>query len=449
MSPTRQLFRLTPPQILVLGFATVILIGAVLLSLPIATEGVAALSFTDALFTATSAVCVTGLVVVDTATTFSTFGEVVIMILIQVGGLGFMGFATFFALLLGKRVGMRERLILTEAYNQNRLGGVVQLVKYMVIIFALFEGIGFLILAARWVPEFGLKGLYYALFHSISAFNNAGFDLMGDQFGPFSSMTAFVGDPIVSLTLASLFIIGGIGFVVLVELFQYRYARRFSLHTKLVFVTTLCLTVVGVGGILVIEWGNADTLGALGFGDAAMAAFFQGVTPRTAGFNTLDLAAMYPATQFLIILLMFIGASPSSTGGGIKTTTFVAILLAVWGMVRGHDDVVTFRRRIPHGQIYKALTVSVASMALVTIMTMLLTITESSDVFHVFFETVSAFGTVGLSLGVTPELSETGKFLVIFTMFAGRLGPMTIAFAVAKRMVKPPYRHPEERPLIG
>ncbi|PTX53713.1 trk system potassium uptake protein TrkH [Melghirimyces profundicolus] len=448
MQPKKQL-RLTPPRILVLGFALTILIGAVLLSLPIVVEGKEPIPFLDALFTATSAVCVTGLVVHDTANTFSTFGEVVIMLLIQVGGLGFMGFATLFALLLGKRVGVKERLILREAYHQDRVGGVVQLVKYIVVIFGVFEGLGALILATRFIPLFGWKkGIYFSVFHSISAFNNAGFDLNG-AFGDYSSLTPFVNDPVISLTIPALFIIGGLGFVVIVELFQYRWTRRISLHTKLVLLTTGILVAAGSFGILLIEWGNPRTLGGLSFRDTVVAAFFQGVTPRTAGFNTLDLAGMYPATQFLIILLMFVGASPGSTGGGIKTTTFITMLLAVWSMIRGQDDVVSFRRTIPHHQVYRALTVTVLSMTLVIIVTMLLTITESSDVFHVFFESVSAFGTVGLSLGVTPDLSPPGRILVLITMFIGRLGPMTVAYAVAKGMIKPPIRHPEEKPLIG
>ncbi|OYD06152.1 TrkH family potassium uptake protein [Paludifilum halophilum] len=448
MQPFQRRRRLTPPQVLVIGFAVTIIVGSFLLSLPIASEG-ESVPYLDALFTSTSAVCVTGLVVTDTARTYSTFGEWVIMLLIQVGGLGFMGFTTVFAVLLGKRIGVKERLVLREAYNQVKVGGVVQLVKYMVMIYVIFEGIGFLVLSVRWVPEFGWgKGAYYALFHTVSAFNNAGFDLFGD-YQEFSSLTGFVTDPVVNGIITALFILGGIGFIVIVELYQYRWTGRFSLHTKLVLLTTIGLIFMGMSGIMLVEWSNPDTLGSLSTTDKLMASFFQGVTPRTAGFSTLNLPDLYPATHFLIMMLMFIGASPSSTGGRIKTTTFMAIVLAVWSMIRGRDDVSTFRRRIPHGQIYKALTIFVASMVLVIGMTMLLTITESSDVFHVFFEAVSAFGTVGLSLGMTPELSDLGKVLITLIMFVGRLGPMTIAFALAKRTVPPFYRYPEEEPLIG
>ncbi|GGE20639.1 K+ transporter Trk [Marinithermofilum abyssi] len=440
--------RLTPPQYLVIGFAVTILIGAILLSLPIASEG-KPVPFLDALFTATSAVCVTGLVVTDTATTFSTFGEVVIMLLIQTGGLGFMTFATFFAYLLGKRIGVRERLLLQQAFNQSKVGGIVKLVLYILSFTFILEGIGFTLLSLRWIPQFGWeKGLYYALFHSVSAFNNAGFDLFGD-YGKFSNLTHFVNDPLVSLVISSLLILGGIGFIVLVELYQYRWTHRISLHTKLVLVTTGVLLAGGMLAFLLFEWGNPKTLGPLPLGGKFLASYFQSATPRTAGFNTVNLSDLYPATAFLIILLMFVGASPGSTGGGIKTTTFAAILLAVWGMTRGREDVVTFERTIPHRQVYKALTVMVASLTLVVVVTMLLTITESSEVFPVLFETVSAFGTVGLTLGLTPSLSAAGKCLIIGTMFAGRLGPLTIAFALAKKLETPTIRYPEEKPLIG
>lgn len=441
--------KLTPPQVLVLGFAVTILIGTFLLSLPVATESGEPLPVPDALFTATSAVCVTGLVVVDTATTFSTFGEWVIMFLIQMGGLGFMTFGVFFAILLGKKIGFKERLILQQSFHQTRLEGIVRLTLMVLVITVIVESIGFLLLAFRWVPEWGwTKGLYYALFHTVSAFNNAGFDLFGD-YGEFSSLTRYVEDPLVNLTIAGLFIIGGIGFVVIAELIQYRSIRRMSLHTKLVLTVTGILIGLGTLTVLLIEWTNPKTLGRLSFFHKFIASFFQGVTPRTAGFNTLNIADMYPATQFIIIMLMFIGAAPSSTGGGIKVTTFMIVVLAVWSMVRGKNDVVTFRRRIPYNQVYRALTVLVVSLSLIVMITILLTITEHTDLTTSLFETVSAAGTVGLSLGLTPELTPMGKILVTLTMFAGRLGPLTLAFAIAQREEKAIVRYPEERPLIG
>lgn len=443
--------KLTPPQVLVMGFAITILIGAFLLSLPISNENGQALPFIDALFTATSAVCVTGLVVVDTATTFSTFGEVVIMFLIQIGGLGFMTFGTFFSILLGKKIGVRERLILREAYNQISMDGVVRLVMIILGVAFTIEGVGFILLALRFVPEWGWSdGLYFSLFHVVSAFNNAGFDLFGHM-TEFTSLTQYVDDVYLNLVFSSLIILGGIGFLVIWELIHYRYTKRLSLHTKLVLTVTVTLIVVGTFVILLMEWTNKATLGTLSWDEKLVASFFHSVTPRTAGFNTLNVAELYPATLFFTMILMFIGASPSSTGGGIKTTTFVTILLAVWAMVRGRDHVITYRRRIPSEQVYRALTVTVAAITLVIIVTMILTITEHehADLLMAMFESVSAIGTVGLSMGLTPMLTTPGKLLIIITMFAGRLGPLTIAFALARSLQQPPIRYPEEKTLIG
>jgi trk system potassium uptake protein len=442
-------YRFTASQILVMGFAGTILIGALLLSLPISTEDGQSVSFIDALFTATSAVCVTGLVVVNTAATYNTFGEGVILTLIQVGGLGFMSFATLIAVLLRKKISVKERIVIQESFGHHGMGGMVRLVLNVVVITFIIEGIGALLLALRWVPMYGWKtGIYYSIFHSVSSFNNAGFDLFGGK-DRFVSLMGFVGDPLINFTVATLIILGGIGFIVIVELYQYRWRKRMSLHTKLVLSVTGILLAAGTLLILLIEWSNPKTLGSQPWPVKMMAAAFQSVTPRTAGYNTIDMASMYPATQFLMILLMVIGASPSSTGGGIKTTTFAAIILAVWGMIRGHQDCVTYKRRIPHEQVYRALTVTVAALTLIITVTMILTITEKTDVLMALFETSSAFGTVGLTLGLTPHLSVVGKLLITFTMFAGRVGPLTIAIAVASRRDKPPYRHPEEQPLVG
>ncbi|SFS30408.1 TrkH family potassium uptake protein [Marininema halotolerans] len=447
----RIIHSLSPLKILVLGFAVVILAGAVLLSLPIATESGESISFLDALFTATSAVCVTGLVVVDTATTFSTFGEGVILLLIQLGGLGFMTFGVLFAIFLGKRIGVKSRRVLQESFQQRHLQGIVRLTQLVLTITLVVEAVGVFLLSIRWVPEWGWsKGLYYALFHSVSAFNNAGFDLFGDE-KPFSSLSKYVGDPLITLTIAGLFIIGGLGFVVMTDLIQcYKTRnRRLSLHTKLVLTGTGILIMMGTLSILLVEWANPRTLAHLSWSDKLLASFFQGVTPRTAGFNTLDIAHMYPASQFIIMMLMFVGAAPSSTGGGIKVTTFVIVLLAAWSMIRGQSDVVTYRRRIPYQLVYRALTVFVVSLTLIVTVTILLTITEHTGLTRALFEVVSASGTVGMSLNLTPELTPLGKVLITFTMFAGRLGPLTLAYALAKRDKQVLIRYPEESPLTG
>ncbi|SHE71542.1 trk system potassium uptake protein TrkH [Seinonella peptonophila] len=440
---------LSPTRILVLGFLIVIMIGAILLRLPMSHEPGINVSFVDALFTATSAVCVTGLVVVDTATTYSTTGEIIILALIQIGGLGFVTFATLFTILLGRRVSMRERLLLSEAYNQPSMQGIVHLLLMVLYTTLIFEFLGFLLYAIRFVADWGwAKGLYYAMFHSISAFNNAGFDLFGD-IGKFSSFTHYVNDPLVNLTATGLIIFGGLGFLVLMELYNYRQTKRLSLHTKLVLLVTGLLIIVGTFVILAIEWTNPKTLGQLPWYGKILASYFQAVSPRTAGINTINLADMYPASLFFTIILMFIGASPGSTGGGIKTTTFIAIILAAWSLTRGHEDVVIFKRRIAYKQVYKALTVVVMAIVLVMVVTMLITILEHTDILTAMYETTSAFGTVGLTMGLTPTLSTPGKILIMITMFAGRLGPLTVGLALARRGQPPSYKYPEEKPIIG
>ncbi|MDQ0268537.1 TrkH family potassium uptake protein [Cytobacillus purgationiresistens] len=438
---------LDPPKILVLGFAAVILIGALLLTLPISTEDGNGLSFLDALFTATSATCVTGLVVVDTGDTFSMFGELVIISLIQIGGLGFMTFATFLFLLLGKKISLKERLLLKEAFNNFSLAGIVKLVKRILIFTAVIEILGGTILAIRFSFDMPVgKAIYFGFFHAISNFNNAGFDLMGE----FRSLTPYVEDPIVVLTICSLIILGGIGFIVMNELFEYRKTRRLSVHTKIVLITTLILTVGGTILILLFEYGNDQTLGPLSNTGKFLGALFQGVTPRTAGSNTLPIADLTHSTLFLTIFLMFIGAGSGSTAGGIKITTFAVLIATVWAQFKGNEDVVLFRRRVPIETILKALTVVMSGLLIVIIITFLLSITEKGHDFIVYlFEATSAFGTVGLSMGLTPELSPIGRVLIIFTMFAGRLGPLTIGFAITKRRKKEAFHHPKGNIMIG
>ncbi|PLT33783.1 TrkH family potassium uptake protein [Bacillus sp. V5-8f] len=439
---------LDPPKILVLGFAALILIGAFLLTLPIATHDGKGLSFLNALFTATSATCVTGLVVVDTADTFTTFGELVILALIQIGGLGFMTFATFFFFLLGKRISLRERLILQEAMNNVSFAGIVKLVKRVLVFTAIIELAGAAILAIRFSFDMPIgKAIYWGIFHAISNFNNAGFDLNGE----FRSLTPFVDDPTVVLTVCALITLGGIGFIVLNELYEYHDTRRLSIHTKVVLATTLILTLGATILIFGFEYGNHKTLEPLSFTGKVLGSLFQAVTPRTAGANTLPIGDLTQSTLFLIIFLMYVGAGPGSTAGGIKITTLAVLSATVWSQIRGREDVVMFRRRIVIETILKALTVATIGMFVVMAVTMLLTIIE--DERHPFmmylFEATSAFGTVGLSMGLTPELSPIGRLIIIFTMFAGRLGPLTLAFAVSVRRKPNAVRQPKGKIMIG
>jgi trk system potassium uptake protein len=438
---------LDPPKILVLGFGCLILIGALLLTLPDATVNGNGLSFLDALFTSTSATCVTGLVVVDTGSTFTTFGQLVILSLIQVGGLGFMTFATFFFFLLGKRISLKERLLLQESLNNISIEGIVRLARRILIFTAAIEMAGAVILSIRFAFDMPIgKAIYYGIFHSISNFNNAGFDLIGE----YRSLTPYAEDPAVTLTVCALITLGGIGFIVMNELFEYRETRRLSIHTKVVLVTSLLLTVGGAILIFLFEYGNGKTLQPLSYTGKILASLFQSVTPRTAGANTLNIPDLTQSTLFLIIFLMFIGASPGSTGGGIKTTTFTTLLAAVWSQIKGKNDVVLFRRRIVIGTILKALTVTVCGLFLVLMITMLLTITEHGKDFIMYlFEATSAFATVGLSMGLTPDLSPIGRILIIFTMFAGRVGPLTVAYAIAMKRKPDTFRHPKGKIMIG
>ncbi|HZK83906.1 MAG TPA: TrkH family potassium uptake protein [Desulfosporosinus sp.] len=436
---------MTPSQVLVLGFALVILFGALLLSLPQSTQDGVGLPFLNAAFTATSAVCVTGLVVVDTATTFTHFGEWVILLLIQVGGLGFMTFATMFAMIVGKRITLKERLLLQEALNQVSVEGIVRLTKSVLQISFAIEAIGALILTLRWYPDFGWsKALYYGVFHSISAFNNAGFDL----FGNYSSLTAYVGDPIVNITIMLLIICGGLGFIVLADLLGPR--KKFRLHTKIVLQVSGVLILLGAVFILAMEFMNPKTLGPLPFGTKVLAAFFQSVSPRTAGFNTINIAGMYDTTLLSMMVLMFIGASSGSTGGGIKTTTFIALVLSVLSTYRSDPHVVLEGRTLPKEVIQKAWALTTSGVTLIFLIVSILSLTEKADFLTVLFEVTSAFGTVGLSLGITPHLTDVGKIAIILTMFIGRVGPLTLAFVLSQKKNKKAHiKYPDERIMIG
>ncbi|MEH7075335.1 TrkH family potassium uptake protein [Neobacillus drentensis] len=438
---------LDPPKILVLGFLMIVLLGSFLLTLPISTTNGQGLPFLNALFTATSATCVTGLVVVDTGTTFTVTGQVIILCMIQVGGLGFMTFATFFAFLLGKKISLKERIILQESLNNLSMEGIVRLARRILIFTAVIELVGAVLLTIRFSFDMSLgKAIYYGIFHSISNFNNAGFDLMGE----FHSLTNYVDDPTVTLTVSALIILGGIGFIVMNELYEYRKSKRLSLHTKIVLITSMILLAVGTAGIFFLEYTNELTLKPLSLPGKILGSLFQSVTARTAGANTLNIGDLTQSSLLLIILLMFVGASPGSTGGGIKTTTFTTLLGAVWSQIRGKEDVIFYRQRIEYETIYKALTVTLSALFMVMLITLILTISEhGQDFLAIIFEVTSAFATVGLSMGLTPELSPIGKVLIIFTMFAGRVGPLTIAYAVTIRRNPDAFRYPKGKITIG
>ncbi|CAH1212130.1 Ktr system potassium uptake protein B [Paenibacillus auburnensis] len=438
--------KLSPPQILVLGFATAILIGTLLLMLPYSSASGHSLRFIDALFTATSATCVTGLVVVDTGTYFSTFGQIVILVLIQVGGLGFMTMATLFALLLKRKISLRDRLILQEAMNQSSMEGIVRLIRKVLVYSLVIEASAAVLLSLRWAADMNVgRALYFGVFHAVSMFNNAGFDIFGD----YRSLTGYAGDPVVNIVVMFLIISGGIGFIVMADLIDYRKSRRLMLHSKVVLSMTAALILIGTVVIFIFEFTNPNTFGQLNLGSKIWAAFFQSVTPRTAGANTVDIAGLRQATQFFMVILMFIGASPGSTGGGIKTTTFTLMIGAVVSMLRGREDIVLFRYRLAQERVFKALTITLLALLLVVAVSMVLSTTEGRPFLMILFETTSAFATVGLSMGLTPELSEAGKILICLTMFAGRLGLLTLAYALGPKQGKALYKYPEGKMIIG
>ncbi len=422
--------RLNPPQILALGFLSLIILGSLLLSTPWAVAQ-RETDWLTAFFTSTSAVCVTGLVVVDTGTHWSLFGQVVILMLIQVGGLGVMSFATFFALLLRKRILLKQRLIMQQALNKSSVEGIVSIFRYLLLFSFIAEIIGALILAARWYPSMGwLKALWFGFFHSVSAFNNAGFDI----FGNFSSLTGYTTDIVTNMVISTLFVVSGLGFVVIYEIYQFRESKKLSLHSRLVLITTLVLVCLGTTIIFISEYNNA--LRGLSPVGKLVTAYFQAVAPRTAGFNTIDISATLLSSQLLLMFLMFIGGSPGSTAGGINN-------------LRGKRDTEVFRRRISPQEVSRALAITILALTLVFLVTFILTFTEKGDLVQILFEVVSAISTVGLTLGLTTELSDPGRILIIITMFLGRLGPLTIGYALAYRQKQPDIRYPEGRIMVG
>lgn len=439
---------LRPGQVLGLGFGVFILIGTLLLALPIATESGISIGFVNALFTATSAVCVTGLVVVDTGTYWTVFGKSVILLLIQVGGLGFMTMATAGAFIMGRRIGLRNRLIMQEALNQMSLSGVVRLTKYIIATTFAIEAIGAVLLSFRFIPEFGLrKGLAFSIFHSVSAFCNAGFDIMGN----YTSLTSYVSDPLVNIVIISLILIGGIGFSVLIDVVQHRKYRKLSVHTKLVLMTSALLLLVGFVLFLAIEWNNPATLGELSIPQKILGATFQAVTPRTAGFNTIPIDQLETPSKLITMVLMFIGGSPGSTAGGVKTTTVGIMILTILMVIRGKEDIEFSYRRISKDIANKALAIFGIVLSLAFIIITLLTITEPNLAFlDIVFEVFSALGTAGLSTGITSSLSIPGKLIIAMAMFFGRLGPLTMVVALTQRgKRKSPVRYPEGKVSVG
>lgn len=456
-----QIFRveMTPARILVLGFSMAILVGAFLLHLPLASAEGSRCSPVDALFTATSAVCVTGLIVKDTGRDFSPAGKLVLLVLIQIGGLGYMSLATVLSLLVGRKISLRERLIVQEAYNVLTLEGLARFATRILRVTVVLELIGAAILSLHWWRQgyAPFKALTYGIFHSVSAFCNAGFSLFSD------GLAGYASDPVVSLTVCGLVVSGGLGFIAISDIYKtgiQRTEKRLTVHSKMVI--TLTLGLIAAGTVLIYLLEKDHTMAGLSGGSKWLAALFHSVTARTAGFNTLPVGLMHFPTLMLVIMLMFIGASPGGTGGGIKTTTFGVILASIWNTLTGRTRVLIFNKRLDPGFINRAYVLSSIAAIILALVTLLLLVSEISTftaerMMPVLFEVVSAFGTVGLSVGssLNPhcsfsyDFSPWGKLLIILTMFAGRLGPLTMGSAVVWHRKDQPFEYPEAKVLIG
>ncbi len=441
----------SPAQLLSLSIGGFIIVGGLLLTLPAAAGPGRRVGMLDAFFTSTSAVCVTGLVVLDMPLDLSIFGQVIVMLLIQAGGLGYMAISTVVSAALGKTLTLQERLTLQEALNVQTMEGLIRFALTVFKLTLAFELAGALLLTIRWAGELGVaRAAYFGLFHAVSAFNNAGFSLFSNN------LINHRADLVVNVVITTLIIAGGLGFVVLSEVLWLRQRLALSLHTRFVLILTALLLAGGTLAIYLLERGNPRTLGGLSGGEALLAAYFQAVTPRTAGFNTIDIGALAFPTLFLMIVLMFIGASPGGTGGGVKTTTFGIMVAALWATVRGRDEASIFRRRLPTTLVARAFFISLIAFLALNLVAGIVLITEARELMPTLFETTSAFGTVGLSTGqpgsvlsLSAYFSPTGKLLMMLMMFMGRVGPLTLALAVARGASRPRLRYPEGKVLIG
>ncbi|WP_432353675.1 TrkH family potassium uptake protein [Anaerotruncus rubiinfantis] len=440
---------LTPAKVILGGFLLLILSGTLLLMLPFATRSGESVPFLDALFTATSATCVTGLVLHDTYTFWSEFGQLVILLLIQTGGMGVVTVAVAVAMFTGKKIGLRQRLVMQESISAPQMGGIVRLTSFILKATFLFEGIGAFFLALRFCPEFGLlRGLWFAVFHSISAFCNAGFDLMGIR-EPFSSLTRYVSDPLVNLPVMLLIVTGGIGFFVWDDLRHNKLnIHHYRLQTKLVLSGTGLLILLPAAFFFFYEFQQPGWSG-MSIGERLLASLFQSVTPRTAGFNTVDLTQLQSPGILLIISLMVIGGSPGSTAGGIKTTTFAMLILCVGSTFRKKDCIQCFSRRIPPEALRNAVTILMLYLTLFLCGGNLISCVEGLPLSAALFEAASAIGTVGLSLGITGELGVVSRITLITLMYFGRVGGLTMLYALADGHLRPPAQLPLEKVTVG
>ena len=440
--------RLNQVQYIALGFFFIILAGSLILTLPIASRSGEWTPFLDSMFTATSATCVTGLVVYDTFTHWNVFGQLVILLLIQIGGLGFITVGVGFSMAFRRRIGLWQRDLLKESINAMEIGGIVKLSRKIFIGTALCEGAGAILLATRFIPEFGfVKGIYYSIFHAISAFCNAGFDLMGGQ-QPYASFTAYATDPVINITIMLLIIVGGLGFVVWSDVVSKRFHwKNYCLHTKMVISVTLIL--IFGGALLLFLFEQGGTIKGMSTGEQILTSLFGSVTARTAGFNTVDTGALQPESKLLTIVLMFIGGSPGSTAGGVKTTTIAVILIYVISNLRGENGCNVFHRRIGDEVIKKASMVFCLNLFLGLMSVTLILATSNLRMSDVLFEVYSAISTVGMTTGITRDLNVVGRIVIIILMYCGRIGSMTFALSFVAKPETKGLSLPEEKITIG
>jgi trk system potassium uptake protein TrkH len=437
-------------QIIALGFFLIIFLGATILSLPISSRTGEFTPFVDSLFTATSATCVTGLVAYDTYTHWSVFGQVIIITLIQIGGVGFMTVALTISLIARRKIGLKERNLMQEAVAAPQLAGMVKLTKFILLGTFMFEGVGAVLLAFKFCPEMGfIQGVYNAVFHSISAFCNAGFDLMG-KYEQFSSLTRYSSDILVNTVIMSLIVIGGLGFFVWEDILENKINfKKYRLHTKIVLITTALLIIIPAVIIYIMETNNGASFSEKTTLDAVLSSLFQVITPRTAGFNTANLNVMTDASVLIMMILMFIGGSSGSTAGGIKTTTFAVLLMSIRATYKKENALNCFKRRLEDDILKRACTILMSYISLCAIATIIISYIDSMPLKETAFDVVSAIATVGMTLGITPDLGPISKLILAALMYFGRVGCLTMVFALSQTHESVPTQYPLEKISIG
>jgi trk system potassium uptake protein TrkH len=428
------------------GFAGLIILGAGLLMLPVSSSSGQFTSPLTAFFSSASAVCITGMAVVDTGIYWSTFGQAVLLALFQVGGFGFIAAATMLLFTLSRKFGLKEKLAITEAMGTDRLGGSLGVVIKLAIFSVIVEGAGIIIFYYRWSAVSGAEtSLWTAVFHSVSAFNNCGLDILGN----FKSLADFQSDPVTLLTTAAMIIIGSTGYIIIADIFRSRRFVRLTLESKLFLITTGVLLVLGTLLYLIAESSNPQTLGPLSFPDKIAGAFFQAVVPRTAGFSSVDIGSLMPITLLCTMILMFIGGAAGSIAGGVKVNTFAILCLNMWSLIKGRTNVEAFGRQIDQHIVYRAMALFMAFLGLTVLITLALSITEDFSLIQVMFEAVAALSTAGLTTGITPYLSTAGQIIIILTMFLGRLGPLAFIALIAHRQQSEDIEYPHEAIRLG